>query len=141
MLSKCLLDGTDHTEALMEIRNTPQQGIGTSSAQRMFGRKCRTMVPTPTAQLQSRVTQADNQQVKSQKRKQVKSYDRYKAWARPLDTGSSVMMKQFNTRGKQWRRGYILQRLDKRSYLVQASSGPAPTSRCLQLFLYMSERC
>ena len=101
MLSKCLLDGTDHMEALMEIRNTPQQGIGTSSALRMFGRRCRTMVPTPTALLQSRVTQADNQQVESQKRKQVESYNQYKARARPLDTGSSVMMKPFNTGGKQ----------------------------------------
>ena len=101
MLSNCLLDGTDHMEALMEIRNTPQQGIGTSSALRMFGRRCRTMVPTPTALLQSRVTQADNQQVESQKRKQVESYNQYKARARPLDTGSSVMMKPFNTGGKQ----------------------------------------
>ena len=100
MLSKCLLDGTDHMEALLEIRNTPQQEICTSPAQRMFSRRCRTMVPTPTALLQSRVTQADNQQVKSQKRKQVRSYNRYKARARPLDTGSSVMMKPFNTGGK-----------------------------------------
>ena len=95
----------------------------------MFGRRCRTMVPTPTALLQSRVTQADNQQVKSQKRKQVRSYNRYKARARPFDTGPSVTMKPFNTGGKQWRRGRILQRLDERSYLVQASSGPVRRTR------------
>ena len=37
MMSKCLQDGTDVYEALLELRNTPQQDTGLSPAQLMFG--------------------------------------------------------------------------------------------------------
>ena len=48
MMSKCLQDGTDGYEALLELGNTTQQDTGLSPTQLMFGRLTRTRLPAVT---------------------------------------------------------------------------------------------
>ena len=48
MMYKSLQDGTDVYEALLELRNTPQQDTGLSPTQLMFGRLTRTRLPAVT---------------------------------------------------------------------------------------------
>ncbi|XP_003731557.2 uncharacterized protein K02A2.6-like [Strongylocentrotus purpuratus] len=46
MMKKCRRSRTDQYKALLEIRNTPTQGLGSSPAQRLHGRRTRTNLPT-----------------------------------------------------------------------------------------------
>jgi len=43
---KCREDGISEFQALLDWRNTPTEGVGTSPAQRLKGRRCKTLLPT-----------------------------------------------------------------------------------------------
>jgi len=44
LFTKCREDGTSEFQALLDWRNTPTEGIGTSPAQRLMGRRCKTLL-------------------------------------------------------------------------------------------------
>ena len=46
LFSKCRQSGQSEYLALLDWRNTPSEGMETSPAQRFFGRRCRTLLPT-----------------------------------------------------------------------------------------------
>ena len=48
VMYKCLWDGTNVYEALLELENIPQQGTGLSPTQLMFGQLTRTRLPAVT---------------------------------------------------------------------------------------------
>ena len=45
LFSKCRQAGQPEQLALLDWRNTPMEGLQTSPAQRLFGRRCRTLLP------------------------------------------------------------------------------------------------
>ena len=48
---KCQESGQSEFQALLDWRNTPSEGIGTSPAQRFLGRRCKTTLPIATSKL------------------------------------------------------------------------------------------
>ena len=46
MMKKVRLAGTDPNLSLLDYRNTPTEGLGSSPAQLLFGRRTKTLVPT-----------------------------------------------------------------------------------------------
>ena len=46
IMLKALESGTDPYLRLLDFRNTPTEGVGTSPAQRLFGRRTKTLLPT-----------------------------------------------------------------------------------------------
>ena len=46
MMKKARIAGTDPNLSLLDYRNTPTEGLGSSPAQRLFGRRTKTLVPT-----------------------------------------------------------------------------------------------
>ena len=51
IITKCMEDGSNIHLAFLNLRNTPRDGITGSPAQRLFGRRTRTRLPTTTALL------------------------------------------------------------------------------------------
>ena len=51
MLRKCKASREDPYLGLLNIRNTPSEGMATSPAQRLFGRRTKTLLPTTHNQL------------------------------------------------------------------------------------------
>ena len=45
MLTKCMKSGEDQYLGLLDIRNTPTQGVDSSPAQRLFSRRTKTLIP------------------------------------------------------------------------------------------------
>ena len=45
LFNKCKEDETSEFLALLDWRNTPSKGMGTSSAQGLMGRQCKTLLP------------------------------------------------------------------------------------------------
>ena len=56
MIKKACRDGEDQYLALLNIRNTPTQGMNSSPAQRLLGRRTKTTVPTTHILLQPSTT-------------------------------------------------------------------------------------
>ena len=63
--------------ALLALRNTPTESMGTSPAQRLLGRRCRTLLPTTKGLLKPKTVQAEVVQKETQARqvKQAKYYN------------------------------------------------------------------
>ena len=119
LLMKAADDDRDPYMALLAYRNTIQEGLLTSPAQRFLGRRTRTNLPTTSALL-APCTNTDHSKLKQ---RQDKSRTQYNAHAKPLsvlESGNSVRVKPTAMHSKVWVKGSVLQRLDDRSYLLDA---------------------
>ena len=121
LLKKCLMNGEDVDYATLESRNIPQ-AEGRSRAEKFFGRKLRSKLPSV---LDNRNFVYDYRQVQRNERKQTKMkeyYDRGSKRLRPLQKGSSVRVEPLN-RGDIWRKASCIAEVAPRSYLVKLSNG------------------
>ena len=78
--------------ALLDWRNTPTEGFGTSPAQRLMGRRCKTLVPVAGTLLQPRYSTETRALIGSKQRKQQHCNHHVKP-LQPIDQGESVRMK------------------------------------------------
>ena len=68
LFTKCRESGQSEFRALMDWRNTPTEGLGTSPAQRFLGRRCKTLIPVTGALLQPDYpTEKDRRAINRQK--------------------------------------------------------------------------
>lgn len=119
LLEKCARDGTDTYAALLNLCNTPREGLP-SPAQRLFSRRTRAFIPMTKAMCVSKV-ELRVHRVLTQARRRGKAY--YDKLARPLPTlrpGETVRM--------QTQRGY-----DRLATVL----GPAPQPITNRLGLVM----
>ena len=117
LFTKCRAAGVSEFQALLDWRNTPSEGLDASPAQRFFGRRCKTLLPTTEALLRPRFSLAtDAKKLRAQKEKQKKFYNRGKRSLAPLKPGEAVRVR--SPRGT-WKRGICLREVAPRSYDVQ----------------------
>jgi transposase InsO family protein len=77
LFRKCRDSGESEFVALLDWRNTPSEGIGTSPSQRFFGRRCKTLIPTASSLLLPGYnTEFDDQAIRARKTKQSEYYNR-----------------------------------------------------------------
>ena len=94
LFTKCKESNCSEFLALLDWRNTPTEGLGTSPAERFLGRRCKTLLPAHGALLQPRYpTEVDTQAINKQKQRQQYYYDRHTRPLKPLSPGDSVRMR------------------------------------------------
>ena len=93
LLRKAHEDGQDFQLSLLAWRNTPSEGLSSSPAQRLLGRRTLTTLPINTAQLAERYQDQESEKMKQQKRKQQSYYDRSSKALFKLKTGDVVRIK------------------------------------------------
>ncbi|KAK3107377.1 hypothetical protein FSP39_013142 [Pinctada imbricata] len=76
LIHKCAMDGKDPYLALLDLRNTPTQGIGYSPAQRMFGRRTKTLLPVAEHLLKPRYAVRTQEKLYEWKERQTQYYNR-----------------------------------------------------------------
>ena len=120
MLKKCSATGEDEDIALLNIRNTPTQGVDSSPAQRFLGRRTKTLIPTSRRLLQARGSESkhERKQLELNQQRQAKYYNQSTKDLPPLIQGDTVRMKPFRQGEDRWKKGLILRKLDERSYEV-----------------------
>ena len=127
MMEKCKRSHTDPFVAMLEIRNTPTQGAGSSPAQRILNRRTKTMLPTTHTLLRPRGElhqDYDRLKLKHSQTMQAYHYNRGAKDLHVLEKGDSVRMKPFRLGQKTWQRGTVITRLDERSYEVDLQAQP-----------------
>ena len=70
--------------ALLAWRNTPSESVNSSPAQRIFGRRTKTRIPTSVQLLKLQLPVDVEQKLRKNKAKQTFYYDRFKGAERPL---------------------------------------------------------
>ncbi|XP_038055804.1 uncharacterized protein K02A2.6-like [Patiria miniata] len=120
MLKKCLATGEDEDLALLNIRNTPTQGVDSSPAQRFLGRRTKTLIPTSRRLLQARGSEGKREmkQLELNQRRQAKYYNQSTKDLPSLIQGDTVRMKPFRQGEDRWKKALVLRKLDERSYEV-----------------------
>ena len=120
ILLKAEESGRDPYLALLELRNTPTQGLDTSPCQRLMGRRSRTLLPVPTNALKPKTPRNVVKRLQERKTRQQKYYDRHTKPLRSLDVGEKV---RFRKMAGQWELGQIKERYRPRSYIVETGNG------------------
>ena len=122
MLRKTTKSGEDQYLALLNIRNVPTQGVDSSPAQRLFGRRTRTLLPTTQSLLKPRnPVNPESIHLRSNQERQAKYYNRTARELPILKPGDTVRMKPFALGQKSWDKAHVTKRLDERSYEVQSA--------------------
>ena len=118
LFKKCKDSGQSEYLALLDWRNTPTAGIGTSPAQRLMGRRCKTLLPIAGKLLQPRYdTEGEARALLGAKQRQQFHYNRHTKPVEEISPGETVRVK---LPGKErWTKGTCAEALDHRSYLVK----------------------
>ena len=114
---KALEAGSDPYLGLLDFRNTPTEGLGTSPAQRLFGRRTKTLLPTAGRLLTQPEFDTTSQLLHAQKNKQSFYYNKGTKQLGPLEPGSTVRIHPPKY-SHQWTQATVDKQVDVRSYQV-----------------------
>ena len=121
LFTKSKASGGSECLALLDWRNTPTEGVGTSPAQRLMGRHCKTLLPVTDALLQPRYsTEQDARSIMGAKQRQQHYYNK---GAKPLEAikpGETVRLQLPGQ--KAWSLGVCVREVGSRSFEVKAGS-------------------
>ena len=118
LFAKAKQSGESEYMALLDWRNTPSEGMSTSPAQRLMGRRCKTLLPTAGTLLKPRYdTDADTQALAGRKRRQSFYYNQHARPLTPIDEGATVRMRLPSE--KTWIPGTCTEQVNPRSYRVK----------------------
>ena len=93
LFTKCREAKGSEYQALLDWRNTPTEGVGSSPAQHFFGRRCRTLMPLTEVMLRpSYEISRDAKALLGKKTKQAYYYNRQARDLPPITTGEIVRM-------------------------------------------------
>ena len=122
ILLKAKHDKTDPNLALLDLRNTPLEGLNKSPVQLLFGRRTRTQLPTNPKLLEPIY---DGSKIKAQLHarqvKQKSYYDRAAKPLVPLHVGENVRIKDTSTSKQNWKPAIVTGTSEHpRSYIVES---------------------
>ena len=125
LMRKAIESKSDPHLALLAWRNTPSEGLGTSPAQRIFGRRTKTLLPTSSRLLKPKIPEDVDQKPKLQKAKQNVNYNQGARELDDLHPGDIVRLQPLGSIGKdkQWAQARVEAKVDIRSYQVRTEDG------------------
>jgi len=122
LFTKCQESGHSEYLALLDWPNTPSQGIGTSLAQRLMGRRCKTLLPIAGTLLMPHHNMEEETRASVGAKEQQRFYYNRNAKPLPLITpGETIRMRLPGE--KHWTKGTCAHELGNRSYQVKVGSG------------------
>ena len=119
---KALEASSDPYLGFLDFRNTPTEGLGTSPAQRLFGRRTITLLPTAGRLLTKPEFGTTFQLLHTQKNKQAFYYNDGTKELRPLEPGSTVRIHPPKY-SHQWTQATVDEQVGVRSYQVTSDDG------------------
>lgn len=124
MMKRCLTAKEDMYLGLLNIRNTPQEGLNTSPAQRLMGRRMKTLVPTNDTLLKPRHCFLEEERKLMQNKKStVAERHQDRRSLRPLSIGEAVRMQPIDNKMKEWKGATVIKKLKNRTYEVETEVG------------------
>ena len=110
---KANADGRDVYLALLDWRNTPTEGIGSSTAQRLFGHRTRTLLPTFSQLLEPETVRGVPNKLAGRQRKQAAYYNKGARNLPWLSEGDHVYMAPAPGQSK-WKSASVIKYLGSR---------------------------
>ena len=104
------------------IENTPSEGIGSSPAQRLFGRRTRTLLPTSSRLPIHEAVPGVPHRLKERKAKQTYYYNRGTRELNRLKPGAVVRVR-LGRNSQEWKKATVEREVDIRSYNLRTKDG------------------
>ncbi|KAK3746314.1 hypothetical protein QZH41_006886 [Actinostola sp. cb2023] len=124
LMKKTKEAGTDFYLALLDWRNTPTEGVNSSPAQRLYGRRTRTLLPTSATLLKPKIPHNVRDKLLVKKELQTKYYNRHTRELPPLTPGDQVrVIPKPNDRSTKWTKAEVEEQVDVRSYNIRTEDG------------------
>ena len=117
LMKKAKADGQDPLLALLDWRNTPTEGLGTSPVQRLMGRRTRTFLPTHETLLRQPSHLDTAIKLAERKAKQAQQYNKKFRPLGALKCGQAIRMRLPGR--EEWSLGTCTRALGNRSYEVE----------------------
>ena len=103
LFEKCKETSVSEFQVLLDWRNTPSEGMDTSPAQHLMGRRCRALLPMSESLLrQSYPLHGDVRALAGRKWRQKNYYDRHVKPLKPINLGKSRFCWSAQLPGKDW---------------------------------------
>ncbi|XP_068674762.1 uncharacterized protein [Montipora foliosa] len=124
LVTRALLAREDAYLSLLDLRNTPTQGMTTSPAERMLNRRTKTLLPTSQKLLEPKMNNTVTQEKGMIKDRQIKYYNATTKDLPPLSTGQAVMIEP-DRKGQLWCKATVVGQSNHRprSYEVETDTG------------------
>ena len=125
MMKKCLHAKEDPYLGLLNLRNTPEEGMTSSPAQRIMGRWTKTALPMTFKLLQPTAGDFIKQEknLLKNKRQATTEYHNHQKDLRPLTSGETVKIQPIDKPKQPWKSGVVINRQTSRTYDVQTPDG------------------
>ena len=108
--------------ALLAYRNTPTEGVGSSPAQRLFGRRTRTLLPTSDMLLKPKTERHMQKKLEGRKNREKFYHDGGAKDLKELKPGDVVRVK-IQDKDKEWVKAKVIDKVDPRSYKARTADG------------------
>ena len=119
ILRKSQSSGENHYVALLNLRNTPTEGLHTSSALRLFGRRTKSMMPTAEAQLKpGYVDPSREAELKVNRRALTAPSGRRDLMILQVD--DTFRMQAIRTGEREWKQARVKRAITTRAFEVEA---------------------
>ena len=94
LFTKCRAAGVSEFQALLDWRNTPSEGMDMSPAQRLLGRRCKTLLPTSGSLLTPEFSLInDAAKLCARKERQRRYFNRGKRVLSPVRTAETIYVR------------------------------------------------
>ena len=124
LVKRALLAQEDTYHSLLDLRNTPTQGMTTGPAERMLNRRTKTLLPTSQKLLQPKLNHSVPKEKGMIKDRQLQYYNAKAKDLPVLSTGQAVMIEP-DLKGQLWRKATVVGQSNHRprSYEVETDTG------------------
>lgn len=124
IMKKCATAHEDPYMGLLNMRNTPTEGLGISPVQRLFGRRTKTAIPTTFNNLRPMFDDQWIKEKQDDKRAAVaEKANQHRHDLKPLQEGDSVRLQPVKPFDKVWKSAVVTKKLENRTYEVTTSDG------------------
>ena len=120
-MRKCQASNQDFFLGLLNLRNTPTEGLDASPAQRLINRRTKTLVPSIISRLKYENVNSEKE-ASSKERNRTKENSQGKAYHH-LCTGDNVRIQPLVPGNREWKEATVTKQLTNRSYEVETDRG------------------
>ena len=121
LMRKCQASNQDFFLGLLNLRNTPTEGLETSPAQRLINRRTKTLVPSIISRLKWENVNS-KKEASSKEHNRTKENSQGKTYAH-LRTGDNVRIQPLVPGNREWKEATVTKQLTNRSYEVETDRG------------------
>jgi hypothetical protein len=121
LMKKAKEDRKDPYLALLDWRNTPSEGLGSSPAQRLLGRRTKTLLPVAGSLLKPKATDGVTKTLALLRSKQARYFNRGAKELPVLNRGSVLRMKPTRMGDSHWKKAVCIDQVGPRSYIIESN--------------------